>query len=50
MYPCYCNIFTTYLKIFKRFLLVVFFEDDKLNKIKSMLKGIKDSRLVIGGK
>ncbi|MCI9532380.1 MAG: glycosyltransferase family 2 protein [Lachnospiraceae bacterium] len=47
MYPEYCNIFSIYLRIVKRMLLVVFFEEDKCKKIINMLKGIRDSKKII---
>lgn len=37
------SIFIAYLKIIKRFIIVLMYEDDKNEKIKAIFKGIKDS-------
>ncbi len=45
-YPEYCNIYLMYLRIFKRMLIVLLFEENKWEKIINMIKGIRDSKKI----
>lgn len=47
IYPEYCNKLLMRLRILKRFFIVIFFENDKKNKVLAMKSGYRDYRKMI---